>query len=58
MSKETDSLFEAIFALEDIREVLRETAPKHCLTDQQKDRVNKALQTVEHAMKELKDALC
>ena len=46
MSKETDSLFEAFFALEDIRELLRQSAPKHELTDEQKKVLENSLETL------------
>jgi len=46
MSEETTALFEGIFALEDIREILRETAPKHELSQDQKDAMTKAIKTL------------
>ncbi len=53
MSEETDAVFEAQFALEDVRELLRQTAPKHNLDDEQKKRLEKALDTARKALEKL-----
>lgn len=55
MSRESDSLFGAVFALEEVREVLRETAPSHALSDEQKERVNGALERVRKAIAALEE---
>jgi hypothetical protein len=36
MSEQVDTLFEALFALTDLRVLLRETAPLHKLNDKQR----------------------
>jgi hypothetical protein len=36
MTEETTALFEALFSLEEIRELLRQSAPSHKLSDEQK----------------------
>ena len=43
MSKETEGLFAAMFALEDVREVLRKTAPQHELDEAGKCRLQSVL---------------
>ncbi len=53
MSNETAAVFEALFALEDVREILRETAPEHELTDEQKGRLDAALKKLDAAVKKL-----
>jgi len=50
MSKETENLFNAMFALEDVREVLRQSAPKHELDEKQKEQVRKALEKIKKAL--------
>ena len=56
--KPVEALFDALYALTDVRMIFRETAPKHELTDEQKDRARKALakvrQHVDVIEKELK----
>jgi hypothetical protein len=43
MTEETDALFAAFFALEDAREILRQSAPKHKLTEDQKKSLKDSL---------------
>ncbi len=50
MSKETQSLFKAMFALEDIREILRKTAPTHELTKEDIKKGKKAIKKVKEAI--------
>ncbi len=50
MSKETQSLFKAMFALEDIREILRKTAPTHELTEEDIKKGKKAIKKVKEAI--------
>ena len=57
MSEESDALFEAFFALEDVREVLRQTAPKHRLTPEDKAKVSEALTKVKAAVSRLERKL-
>ena len=57
MSEETDALFEAFFALEDVREVLRQTAPKHKLTQEEKANVKDSLAKVKAAVSKLEGRL-
>jgi len=37
MREETQALFKALFALEDIRELLRKTAPEHKFSQKEKE---------------------
>ena len=43
MSKESDALYGAFFALEDVRELLRQSAPGHELDASEKKRLAAAL---------------
>ncbi|MFH0863293.1 MAG: hypothetical protein V1875_09755 [Candidatus Altiarchaeota archaeon] len=43
MTEETEACFSALFALEDVRELLRESAPEHKLSPEQKTRLAEAL---------------
>jgi len=43
MTEETNALFDALYALEDVRELLRQTAPKHALDAEQKKRLAEAI---------------
>jgi hypothetical protein len=53
MSRDSDAVFRALFALEDVRELLRESAPKHVLDREQKIRLSKALDDVASCLKVL-----
>jgi hypothetical protein len=53
MTEETNALFEALFALEDVREILRETAPEHNLDEDQKKRLEGALKKIRSSMDRL-----
>jgi hypothetical protein len=55
MSKETESLFAAMFALEGVREILRQTAPAHELDEAQKEQVKKALEKVRKALQVIEE---
>jgi len=57
MTEETDALFQALFALEDVRELLRETAPKHKLNEIQKKRFQDALKAVRSGLDRLEGRL-
>ncbi|MBU0762769.1 MAG: hypothetical protein KKD39_07055 [Candidatus Altiarchaeota archaeon] len=46
MSEETNALFKALSALEDIRELLRQSAPKHKLDPEQKKALVEAIEKV------------
>jgi hypothetical protein len=50
MSEQVDTLFEALFALTDLRVLLRETAPLHKLSEKQRAQ---ALDMVLHAKEAL-----
>ena len=43
MSAEVDALFDALFALTDLRALLRETAPFHKLNEEQKAQAHSAI---------------
>ena len=53
MTDEADALFSAMFALEDVRELLRETAPKHRLSEEQKKAYKEALDKAKAAIAKL-----
>jgi len=57
MSNETDALFQAMFALEDAREVLRQTAPGHKLNDQDRKAMATALEKAKAAIAMLEGIL-
>lgn len=46
MTEETDALFEALFNLEEIRELLRESAPKHKLNEEQKKKLKEKIEKI------------
>ncbi|MFH1835608.1 MAG: hypothetical protein ABH851_05420 [Methanobacteriota archaeon] len=53
MTSETESVFKALFALEEVRELLRETAPKHELDAHRKERLKTALIKVKSSLEVL-----
>ena len=55
MSKETESLFRVLFALEDVREILRETAQEHKLDENQKKKVKAALEKARKMLQVLEE---
>jgi len=55
MDVKVRALYEALFALEDVRQVLRETTPDHTLTEQQRTVVLKALERVREALTVLEE---
>jgi len=54
MSDETEALFNAMFELEEVREILRQTAPSHELDEAQKEKVKKALAKAAKALEVLR----
>ncbi len=52
-----DALFHAIFALTDIRSILRSTAPSHELGGSEREKVHALLQQVEREVCVLKEEL-
>jgi hypothetical protein len=44
MTDETNALYEVLFALEEVRELLRQTAPQHKLSAEQKARLRELLE--------------
>ncbi len=52
-TKIVEKTFEALFALEDLREVWRRTAPFHNLTKEQKREVKASLNRVRRALDEI-----
>jgi hypothetical protein len=57
MDDAVDNLFEALFALTDLRVLLRETAPLHKLNAKQQAQVSDALARAKTALKRLEEAL-
>jgi hypothetical protein len=53
VEKIVEETFEALFALEDLREVLRKTAPFHNLTKEQEKEVKAILNKVRKALDEI-----
>jgi len=43
MTEETSAFYEALFSLEEVRELLRKTAPEHKLSEEQKKRLKELL---------------
>jgi hypothetical protein len=58
MSNAADRLFEALFALTDLRVLLRETAPLHQLNPDQRIQAREALERAKAALLELEEELC
>lgn len=52
-----EKTFEALFALEDLREILRRTAPHHRLSDRQKEEAKRLILKVREALTALEGAL-
>lgn len=57
MSKEVDALFDALFALTDLRVLLRETVPLHKLNEEQQNQAHSAIIRVREALSILEGAL-
>ncbi len=57
MDKLTKKTFEALFAIEDLREILRKTAPFHKLTDEQKEEARVIIARIRRAIDELEGEL-
>jgi hypothetical protein len=57
MDDAVDNLFEALFALTDLRVLLRETAPLHKFNAKQQAQVRDALARAKTALKRLEEAL-
>jgi len=57
MTEETENLFKAIFELEEIRELLRQTAPNHKFTDEQKKKLRSSIEIVRESLKKLEELL-
>ena len=56
MDERINSLFEALFALTDLRVLLRETAPLHTLSEEQKAYARDALNRAKDALNRLEEA--
>ena len=57
MKPESEAVFNALFALEDVREILRESAPNHELSEPQKERLAKLIEIVQANAKKLEALL-
>ncbi len=57
MSEQVDLLFEALFALTDLRVLLRETAPLHRLNEEQYGQARDAVARAHEALSTLEGAL-
>jgi hypothetical protein len=53
MDDAVDYVFEALFALTDLRVLLRETAPLHKFNEKQLSQARKALERAKNALEEL-----
>ena len=52
-----DKLFEAFFALVDIRQIFRETAPKHDFDKKQKDQIKKSISKAKNLLDEIQKGI-
>jgi hypothetical protein len=50
MTDETSALYEAFFALEEVRELLRQTAPEHKFSEEQKKKLKELLAKARKSM--------
>jgi len=57
VEKIVEETFEALFALEDLREVLRKTTPFHNLTEEQKKEVKAVLKRARKALDEIEEEI-
>jgi len=57
MDDAVDYIFEALFALTDLRVLLRETAPLHKFNERQLSQARKALERAKNALEELEKGL-
>jgi len=57
VEKIVEETFEALFALEDLREVLRKTTPFHNLTEEQKKEVKAILNKVRKALDKIEEEI-
>jgi hypothetical protein len=57
MDDAVDHVFEALFALTDLRVLLRETAPSHKLDEEQLSQASEALARAKNALEELEEEL-
>jgi len=53
MTEESDALFQALFSLEEVRELLRQTAPKHKLNIEQKKKLKEKIGEIRKALEAL-----
>jgi hypothetical protein len=53
MSEQVDTLFEALFALTDLRVLLRETAPQHKFSKEQRAQARKSVARAKEALSRL-----
>lgn len=52
--KAVEELFDSLYKLTDLRQMFRETAPKHNFDDKQKDEVFEILDEVEKSLNEIR----
>ena len=57
MTEETNALYEAFFALEEVRELLRQSAPEHKLSDEQKKRLKELVAKVKSSVDSIEGKL-
>jgi hypothetical protein len=57
MDDAIDYVFEALFALTDLRVLLRETAPSHKFNEEQLSQAREALARAKNALEELEEEL-
>jgi len=50
MTEETSALYEVLFSMEEVRELLRQTAPDHRLSDEQKRQFRELLERVRKSL--------
>ena len=57
MTEAVENFYKAIFELEEIRELLRQSAPKHKLTEDQKNKMSGSIEIVRESLKKLEELL-
>jgi hypothetical protein len=57
MSEQVDTLFEALFALTDLRVLLRETAPLHRFSEEQRVRARESVARAKEALLRLEGVI-
>jgi len=57
MTEETNAFYEALFAMEEIRELLRQSAPEHKLNDEQKKKLKDLVAKIKSSLDSIEGRL-